>query len=275
MNLNQPIVPSPANPYPLAGRRAFVGGASKGIGKAIAQTLAARGASVCLLARSSDTLETIVRGLDSSQGQVHSFITGSVENPEPVIRAVENSLAEDGAFHIVVNNTSGPFGGKLIESSVKQFIDAFNNHVLFSHHLMCAVLNSMKDIHHGRFINIISTSVKQPIEGLGVSNTIRGAMASWSKTLATEVAPFGITVNNVLPGATETDRLEGIVARKANASGTTLESVRTDMAREIPLQRFALPAEIAATVAFLASDEAAYITGTSILVDGGRTKSLS
>jgi 3-oxoacyl-[acyl-carrier protein] reductase len=133
----------------------------------------------------------------------------------------------------------------------------------------------MKDIHFGRFINIISTSVKQPITGLGVSNTIRGAMASWSKTLATEMAPFGITVNNVLPGATATERLTEIVDRRVASTGVPRSDVESEMLGEIPVGRFAWPEEIAEVVGFLASDAASYITGTSLLVDGGRTKALS
>lgn len=261
--------------HSLAGRRAIVGGASKGIGRAIAELLAARGASVCLLARTKETLESVVGGLDISQGQEHSYITGSVDNPAPIIHSVEEQLTNFGPFHIVINNTAGPAGGKLVDSNINQLLDAFGNHIVFSHQLMRTVINSMKVIHFGRFINIISTSVKQPLEGLGVSNTIRGAMASWSKTLATEVAPFGITVNNVLPGATETERLESIIARKAATTGTSEQAVREEMVSEIPVGRFAQPDEIARAVGFLASDEAAYITGTSILVDGGRTRTLT
>lgn len=259
----------------LAGKRAFIGGASKGIGKAIAELLAARGATVCLLARTQETLESVVRGLDTSQGQTHSFIVGSVDNPSPIIHNVEEQLKNFGPFHIVINNTAGPVGGKLVDSDINQLLDAFGNHIVFSHQLMRAVINSMKVIHYGRFINIISTSVKQPLEGLGVSNTIRGAMASWSKTLATEVAAYGITVNNVLPGATETERLESIIAKKAATLGASEQAVREEMASEIPVGRFAQPVEIARAVGFLASDEASYITGTSILVDGGRTRTLT
>lgn len=266
---------TPTTLYPLMGKHAFVGGSSKGIGKATAETLAARGASVCLLARNHDTLEKVLGGLDTSQGQTHRMIAGSVENPTNIIHAVEKQIQDFGPFHIVVNNTAGPAGGNLVNSNVEQLSQAFNNHVLFSHQLMCAVINSMKVIHFGRFINIISTSVKQPLDGLGVSNTIRGAMASWAKTLATEVAPFGITVNNVLPGATETERLQDIVSRKSHSKGLSTEAVREEMLSEVPMHRFAQPQEIAAAVAFLASDDAAYITGTSVLVDGGRTKALS
>lgn len=261
--------------YPLHGKRALVCGASKGIGRATAQLLAQRGASVTLFARSQDDLELVLGGLDRRAHQHHHILIGDVRNPDQVLTSVDKAVETDGPFHIVVNNSGGPPGGSLVDSNIEQLLEAFQNHILFSHQLMQRVVHSMKVIHFGRIINIVSTSVKQPIEGLGVSNTIRGAMASWSKTLASELAPFGITVNNVLPGATETDRLTAIIERKSAATGDSREAVASEMMKEIPAGRFATPEEIAAAVCFLASNEAAYITGTSILVDGGRTRALS
>jgi 3-oxoacyl-[acyl-carrier protein] reductase len=163
----------------------------------------------------------------------------------------------------------------LRHSTVDALRQAFENHILVAQRLMSAIVPYMEQSGYGRIINIVSTSVKQPIEGLGVSNTIRGAMSSWSKTLATELAPHGITVNNVLPGATQTERLESIIERNAFASGRSRAEVADQMVAEIPMRRFADPSEIANAVAFLASPAASYITGTSILVDGGRTKALS
>ncbi len=260
---------------PLQGRCAFVGGASKGIGRATAELLAQRGATVIVLARSEKTLEAVVGGLDRRAGQEHAYVVGDVSNPDSIFTWVKNRVNNISPIHIVVNNSGGPPGGLLVESPVAELQQAFQNHVLFSHQLMQILVPGMRKTGIGRFINIISTSVKQPIEGLGVSNTVRGAMASWAKTLATELGPDGITVNNVLPGATSTDRLEAIIQRRAAESGATANDVRAELTAEIPIGRFATPQEIAAAVAFLASDEAAYITGTSILVDGGRTRALS
>ncbi|HCN05191.1 MAG TPA: short-chain dehydrogenase [Bacteroidetes bacterium] len=259
----------------LNGRRALVCGASKGIGKAIAIELASLGAQVTVLARSAETLTSVCEGLPRPSEQRHTSIVADVEVPDELIHSVEDHVNSYGAFHICVNNTGGPAGGLLVESSVESIVQAFENHVVMAHRLMQVLVPGMKVENWGRFINIISTSVKQPLEGLGVSNTVRGAMASWAKTLATEVAPWGITVNNVLPGATETERLAGIIDRTVERTGRTDAEVRTRMVGEIPVGRFGRPEEIAAAAAFLATPAAAYITGTSILVDGGRTRTLS
>lgn len=259
----------------LQGYRALVCGASKGIGRASAEQLATMGANVTLLARSAEELERVRTGLAVAQGQQHSVIVADVGEADDLFHSVHKHVKNNGAFHIVVNNTAGPLGGQLTEAISDQLMQTFHNHLLIAHGLMQIVLPGMKEKGFGRLINIISTSVKQPIEGLGVSNTIRGAMASWSKTLATEVAPYGVTVNNILPGATETERLQQIITRKATITGMSEDAIRHDMAREIPVGRFAKPEEIAYAVGFLASPLAAYITGTSILIDGGRTKTIS
>ncbi len=259
----------------LKGLRALVGGASKGIGRASAEALASAGASVTVMARSEDLLNAVTSGLDTTAGQHHHALVVDVTDGKGLASRVENHVDKNGAIHIVVNNTAGPPGGKLIDSDVDSLIQAFNNHLLVAHYLMRIIAPGMMVEKYGRFINIISTSVKQPIEGLGVSNTIRGAMASWSKTLATELGPFGITVNNVLPGATETERLKGIIAAQSLQSGKSEQEIAKNMTREIPVGRFAQAQEIANAVLFLASPNASYINGTSLLVDGGRTKALS
>lgn len=258
----------------LTGLRALVAGASKGIGRAIAIAFAENGASVTLLARSANLLEQVRNSLVVRQGQRHDVVAADIRSAE-VIHLVEKHVDNQGGFHIVVNNTAGPNAGELVQSPAENFTQAFHDHVLVSHELMQLISPFMKAERFGRFINIISTSVKQPINGLGVSNVVRGAMASWSKTLATELAPFGITVNNILPGATLTDRLEDIIARQSKDSGVSEEDIRNKMIKLIPVGRFADPSEIAQAALFLASREASYITGTSILVDGGRTSSLS
>lgn len=259
----------------LTGKVALVCGASKGIGRASAVELATNGATVVALARSTDALRELVTGLPRPTGAQHHALAVDLSNETAYLQGVHNVVEIVGAINILVNNTAGPAAGALRGSTVAALTEAFENHILVAHRLMSVVIPLMEQSGYGRIINIVSTSVKQPIEGLGVSNTIRGAMSSWSKTLATELGPLGITVNNVLPGATQTERLESIIDRNTASSGRSREEVISGMTHEIPLGRFALPEEIANVVAFLASPAAAYITGTSVLVDGGRTRALS
>ena len=260
----------------LEGKRALVCGASRGIGKASAIELAANGASVVVLARTAELLEQVRSELPVVNGnQEHVAIAVDATDDVALITAVNNVVENSGPINILVNNTAGPAAGKLVDSSVDSLLQAFQAHILTAQRLIKILTPGMEQMLYGRVINIVSTSVKQPIDGLGVSNTIRGAMASWSKTLATELAPRLITVNNVLPGATETERLDAIINRQAAVKQVPLDKVRDHMIAEIPMGRFAQPAEIANAVAFLASPAAGYITGTSIVVDGGRTKALS
>lgn len=259
----------------MTGKTALVCGASKGIGRATAIELASNGATVVALARSADMLRTVVAGLPTPNGAQHHALAVDLGNETEYLTGVNNVVDIVGPIHILVNNTSGPAAGPLRKSSVADLLQAFENHILVAQRLMSLLVPHMERAGYGRVINIVSTSVKQPIEGLGVSNTIRGAMASWAKTLATELGHTGITVNNVLPGATMTERLEAIIDRNVASSGRTRDEVISSMVSEIPLGRFAQPEEIAAAVAFLASPAAAYVSGTSILVDGGRTKALS
>jgi 3-oxoacyl-[acyl-carrier protein] reductase len=174
----------------------------------------------------------------------------------------------------LINNTGGPKSGPIVDAEVSEFLAAFNQHLICNHILMQAVVPGMKAAGFGRIINIISTSVKQPLPNLGVSNTIRGAVASWSKTLANELGAFGITVNNVLPGATNTQRLTEIAKVKADKTGESIAEILAEMGQESPMKRIAEPEEVAAAVAFLASPAASYINGINVPVDGGRTKSL-
>jgi len=198
----------------LTGKNALVCGSTRGIGKAAAIELAQMGANVTLVARNEIELKKVVTELDSSKAQKHGYICADYSKPEELKSKVQQ-LVKEKAIHILVNNTGGPAGGPAINAKVEEFIQTFSNHLLCNHILMQAVVEGMKQAKFGRIINIISTSVKQPIKGLGVSNTIRAAVANWSKTLSVELAPFGITVNNVLPGATMTQRLTSLLEAKS------------------------------------------------------------
>lgn len=257
----------------LTGKNALVCGSSKGIGKAIAFELAALGANITLAARSEVKLQEIQTQLDISKGQKHSFITVDFSDSLALGNKVSDLLAIQ-PIHILINNTGGPKGGVLIDADTQSFVQAFHNHLVCNQILAKAVVKGMKEEGYGRIINIISTSVKTPLAGLGVSNTIRAAVANWAKTLANEIGQFGITVNNVLPGATETGRLSEIIESRAKKAKVTTEDIASSMKKTIPLQRFAQPKEIAFAVAFLSSPSASYINGINFPVDGGRTKSL-
>lgn len=257
----------------LNGRTALVTGSTQGIGAATARQLAMLGANVVLLARDQTKLDHALMLLDMSNGQQHSAIRVDMSDTLS-LAAKATELASKGPIHIVVNNTGGPPPGPAHEAGVDAFEAAFRLHLLAYQTLVLALVPGMKHAGHGRIINIISTSVKQPLHNLGVSNTIRGAVANWSKTLASELGPFGITVNNVLPGATSTERLAAIIRNKALKAGTTEEEATAEMMGEVPLRRFAKPEEIAAAVAFLAGPSGAYINGINLPVDGGRTACL-
>ncbi|MDE1152439.1 MAG: SDR family oxidoreductase [Micavibrio sp.] len=258
----------------LTGKRAIVCGASKGIGRAAAVELALLGASVILIARTEATLQEAMAKLDTAKGQKHDYIALDFIDVDDVDAAIKAYLAKEPAVHILVNNAGGPPPGPALSASVNDFAAVFAQHLMVSHLLVQAVVPGMKAAGYGRIINVISTSVKQPIKGLGVSNTIRGAVASWSKTLSAELAPFGITVNNVLPGATDTGRMQEIIAGKVKKTGKPEAEVMADEIATIPAGRFANPAELGAAIAFLASPAAAYINGINLPVDGGRTASL-
>ena len=257
----------------LKGKTALVCGSTQGIGKASAIELAKLGANCVLLARDEKKLAEAVKDLDISVGQQHTFISADFQHPHQVKEKAE-AYTKDHVVHILVNNTGGPASGAIVNADVEEFRITFNNHLICNHVLMQAVIDGMKREKYGRVINIISTSVKVPLKNLGVSNTIRAAVANWSKTLANEVAPFGITVNNVLPGATDTQRLRGLIQNKSTKTGESPEKLQQEMLHEIPMGRFADPSEVAAAVAFLASPAASYITGINVPVDGGRTGSL-
>lgn len=255
----------------LKHKQAIVCGSTQGIGKAIALELANLGASVTLIARNEEALKTTKQELSTTAGQLHSYLCVDFGKPEELKQIVEAYLQRQPTVHILVNNTGGPPSGPAHMAKTEEFISAFNNHLVCNHILAQACIDGMKNAKYGRIINIISTSVKQPLANLGVSNTIRAAVANWAKTLANELGKFNITVNNVLPGATSTVRLKSIIENKSTKTGHALDAVTNEMISEIPMGRFAEASEIANAVAFLASPAASYINGINLPVDGGRT----
>ncbi|MEY3236217.1 MAG: hypothetical protein RI883_318 [Bacteroidota bacterium] len=258
----------------LINKTALVCGSTQGIGKSTAIELASLGANIILLSRNEEKLKATLNDLDSSKGQKHAYLVADFSNPSDLKSTIQKYIQEGNKIHILINNSGGPKGGAIKDAAPEEFILAFNQHLICNHILVQATYPVMKEEGYGRIINVISTSVKQPLPNLGVSNTIRGAVANWSKTLANELGGFGITVNNVLPGATNTARLQSIAQIKADQFNETVEDVFIEMASETPMKRIAQPEEIAAAIAFLASPAAAYINGINVPVDGGRTKSL-
>ena len=257
----------------LTGRHALVCGASEGIGRATAHELALLGADVTVLARREDALRAVADALPRADGQRHGWIAADVADTD-TLRAQVEALAAGKPVHILVNNTVGPPGGAAQSADIAAFLDAFNKHLVANHTLLQAVLPGMQADGWGRVVNVVSTSVREPIANLGVSNTIRGAVASWAKTLSRELAPFGITVNNVLPGYTETGRIAQIVRDRAQASGQSADAILAGMRGNVPAGRFAQPAEIGGVIAFLCSPAAGYVNGVSLAVDGGRMQSI-
>jgi len=257
----------------LTGKTALVGGSTQGIGLASAQALADMGARCVLISRNEEKLKSAVGTLNTRAGQQHSYLVADYSNPEQV-RDVVAAFVQHNTVHILINNSGGPAGGPVSKAKPEEFIAAFQQHLLCNHIITLLVAEGMKTAAWGRIVNVISTSVKIPLKDLGVSNTIRGAVASWAKTMSNELAQFGITVNNVLPGATSTERLDTILNNKSAKTGKSRLEVEREMMDEVPARRFGKPEEIAAMVAFLASPAAAYVNGTSIPVDGGRTGSI-
>ena len=251
----------------LNGRRAIVCGSTSGIGRACAQLLAERGASVVLAARDEEKLISTLNSLD---GYGHSYICADFNDPDNLRLKTIDHINKTGVIHILMNNSGGPPGGPLIEANPDEFEIAFKRHVISSHILTQAVVPGMKEKGYGRIINIISTSVNQVIPGLGVSNTIRGAVAQWVKTLAIELGPYGITANNVLPGYIDTDRLKNLLEKSAKDKNITYDQIVKETEKKTSLGRIGLPTEVASAVAFIASKAGGYISGTNFSVDGGR-----
>ncbi len=254
----------------LSGKTAIVCGSTQGLGYASAAELALLGCNIVLMARNEDKLKQVITTLGSNGRQKHSYLVADFSDSHTVQQAIESFTAAGNTAEILVNNTGGPAGGPALNAQAGDFTRAFEGHLLCNHVLVQALVPGMRAAGFGRIINIISTSVKQPIPGLGVSNTIRGAVASWAKTLATELAPLGITVNNVLPGFTKTARYDSLMSSRASASGRQFEEVDAEVVASIPAGRIGQPEEFGAAVAFLCSPAAAYINGINLPVDGGR-----
>ncbi|WP_107040110.1 SDR family oxidoreductase [Brumimicrobium mesophilum] len=256
----------------LKGKHAVVCGSTQGIGRESALKLSKLGASITLVARNEEKLKAVLKELEPNAK--NDYIVADFSQPLELDRKIKEWANKNNA-HILLNNTGGPKGGPIRKAKIEEFNEAFTNHLICNHILVQALYPGMKKEGYGRIINIISTSVKQPLDGLGVSNTIRGAVANWSKTLANELGQYNITVNNVLPGATNTVRLQSIAENKAaQSTGLNYEEILGSMAAQSPMKRIAQPEEIANAVAFLASPAASYINGINVPVDGGRTKSL-
>jgi len=258
----------------LHGKHALVCGGSEGIGRATAHELALLGANVTVLARREAALQQVAAALPRPhEGQVHGWIVVDMSE-RLALRAKVEAVVAAHPVQILIHNSGGPPGGPLAKASADALLAVFQQHLLAGHTLLQAVLPGMQEARYGRIVNVISTSVKEPIAGLGVSNTIRGAVASWSKTLASELAADGITVNNVLPGFTETSRLSGLIRANAAGSGRSEDEIAAGMRATAPAGRFAQPEEPAAAIAFLCTPAAGYINGINLPVDGGRTRSL-
>ncbi|MES2776190.1 MAG: SDR family oxidoreductase [Bacteroidota bacterium] len=257
----------------LHGKTAVVCGSSQGIGLACAKELALLGANCILLARNADSLHDVINQLHIAGDQSHHYAVADFSDIESVRSAI-TEIVSQYPVEILINNSGGPAAGLITEAAELSFIDAFNQHLICNHLLTQAVIPGMKAAEYGRIINIISTSIKIPLNNLGVSNTIRGAVASWAKTMANELGQYNITVNNILPGLTSTQRLESLIANTSAKKKMSRNMVVSDMLEEIPMKRFGDAAETAAVVAFLASPAASYVNGTSIPVDGGKTGSI-
>lgn len=255
----------------LRNKKAIVCGSTQGIGKAIAVGLAKQGVSLTLIARNESVLKEVINTLDTSLGQNHNYLCVDFADNQ---FAKKIEILEKTNYDILINNTGGPASGPIADASAEDFLLAFKMHLLNNQILIQKVVGGMKKNSFGRIINIISTSVKAPIPGLGVSNTIRAAVANWAKTLSLELGSYGITVNNVLPGFTNTNRLKSLIEKKSSILGKSKIEVENEMKKSVPLNRFGEASEVANAAIFLSSPAASYINGINLPVDGGRTSSL-
>jgi 3-oxoacyl-[acyl-carrier protein] reductase len=254
----------------LTGKTALICGSSQGIGLATAKELALNGAHCILAARNAEALAQAVSQLAKTIGQNHQWLVIDFSETQQVEDAIQK-ITNKKIVEILINNSGGPKAGPILESPTDAFEKAFRQHLINNQILARTVVPGMQKNNYGRIINILSTSVKTPLPNLGVSNTIRLAVASWAKTLANEIGRFNITVNNILPGMTETQRLEELVKHAAAKDSKDPSAIEDQLKESIPMKRFGKPEEIANVVAFLASPAASYVNGVNIAVDGGRT----
>lgn len=257
----------------LSGRHALVCGASAGIGRAVALALAEQGAVVTALARREERLRALVEELRERGAPAAHALVADLDDRPTLYTRVTQHLDTAGPVHVLVNNAGGPPAGPILEAEASAFEQAFGRHVLASHLLLKAVLPGMREAGYGRIINVISTSVREPIPNLGVSNTVRAAMAGWAKTVSRELPP-GITINNILPGFTNTERLDALRTAAAERRGISEEQVQAQWLSQVPEGRLGEPEELAAVAAFLASPAGAFVRGVSLPVDGGRMVSI-
>jgi 3-oxoacyl-[acyl-carrier protein] reductase len=258
----------------LTNKTALVCGASQGLGAAVAKELAILGANVVVLSRNEEKLKAITRSLHNSGKQMHGYIAADTSQPADVKEKITDFIKTGNIIHILVNNTGGPPSFPMLDTPAEELETAFRSHLITSHTLAQLLVSGMRQAGYGRIVNIVSTSVKQPINGLGISNTVRAAVANWAKTLANEIAAHGITVNNVLPGFTKTDRLDYLLNKQAANASVTVDEIIQRSTALIPAARLGEPEEFAAAVAFLCSPAASYINGINLPVDGGRTGGL-
>ncbi|WP_158795985.1 SDR family oxidoreductase [Pedobacter sp. L105] len=254
----------------LTNKNAVICGSTQGIGLATAIVLAGLGANCILIARNEESLILALQQLPTDKGQLHNYAVADFSKPDTVKGVIEKIIAAT-AVQILINNSGGPKPGPIVDASASDFQEAFSQHLICNQILTTAVLPGMKTAKYGRIINVVSTSIRTPLANLGVSNTIRAAVASWAKTLANEVGKDHITVNNVLPGFIRTKRYESLLKATAEKENIPQEAVENNFVNTIPLARIGEAEDIGNMIAFLASPAAAYITGTSIPVDGGRT----
>jgi 3-oxoacyl-[acyl-carrier protein] reductase len=259
-------------PGDLTGKHALVCGASQGIGRATALKLADRGCEVTVLARTREALVSLVHDLTVKGVKAHVLVADLEDRPA-LKDQVAAHIEAHGPIHILINNTGGPPAGPLLEATEEDLMVPYGRHLLASHLLVQTLLPGMKESSYGRIINVLSTSVREPIPNLGVSNTIRAAMASWAKTLSRELPP-GVTINSVLPGYTDTERLDALAGSISQRTGKDPDAVRAGWIGVTPEGRLGRPEELAAAIAFLASPDAGYIRGVVLPVDGGRLQSI-
>ena len=257
----------------LQGKRALIGGSSRGIGKAVAWQLAESGASVTLMARSEGLLQELVSDLPNTDGQQHGYLVVDFTDFE-VYQRIINDFFRNNTVDILVNNTHGPKAADSLELDVQDYQEAFDTLFKSVVYTTSLALEHMISQRWGRIINVASISVKEPLSYLALSNTLRAAVVTWAKTLSRDVAEHQITVNNILTGYFDTERIAQLNAKKAAQLGIKVEEVRASMEEQVPMKRIGKPEEYGALVTFLSSDQAAYISGTNIPIDGGLLKSL-